>query len=320
MGTVVDAPAVVAEEATENTLGGKKVTVVFVLGGPGSGKGTQCANIVEHFGFTHLSAGDLLRAEIKSGSENGTMIENMIKEGKIVPSEVTIKLLQDAMIKNENDKFLIDGFPRNEENRAAFENVTKISPAFVLFFECSEEEMERRLLGRNQGRVDDNIETIKKRFKTFVESSLPVIEYYSSKGKVKKIDAAKPIPEVFEDVKTIFSPYAPKLLFGAPSSGDHIHIIYAYPSRSSLFSKLVGMWGRCEPVSKHSIRHASSEHTGHWSCRRAPARPPRARRLNTRSAHAHRRPEKMTAVHTLRPQELFLPVEASSWAVRSRIG
>lgn len=209
------------------------------IGGPGSGKGTQCANIVEHFGFTHLSAGDLLRAEIKSGSENGylislhkflwdkigltslfstcmylyvycytfcfyrTMIENMIKEGKIVPSEVTIKLLQDAMIKNENDKFLIDGFPRNEENRAAFENVvrpsiastsnlanpilsqqtlrksgyfsrffplplnvfinefvrllilfhifqTKISPAFVLFFDCSEEEMERRLLGRNQ--------------------------------------------------------------------------------------------------------------------------------------------------------------------------
>jgi len=187
MGTAVDASAAVAEEVTENMLGGKKVTVVFVLGGPGSGKGTQCTNIVEHFGFTHLSAGDLLRAEIKSGSENGTMIDNMIKEGKIVPSEVTIKLLKEAMIKSENDKFLIDGFPRNEENRAAFENVTKISPAFVLFFDCAEEEMERRLLGRNQGRVDDNIETIRKRFKVFVESSLPVIEYYSSKDKVKKV-------------------------------------------------------------------------------------------------------------------------------------
>ncbi|KAG8079667.1 hypothetical protein GUJ93_ZPchr0007g4935 [Zizania palustris] len=210
MGSVVDAPAVVAqnEEVAENMLGGKKVTVVFVLGGPGTGKGTQCANIVEHFGFTHLSAGDLLRAEIKSGSENGTMIENMIKEGKIVPSEVTIKLLQEAMIKNENDKFLIDGFPRNEENRGAFENVTKISPAFVLFFDCSEQEMERRLLARNEGRVDDNIETIRKRFKVYVESSLPVIEYYNAKDKVKKIDASKPIPEVFEDVKAIFAPYA----------------------------------------------------------------------------------------------------------------
>ncbi|XP_010941205.1 UMP-CMP kinase 4 [Elaeis guineensis] len=187
--------------------GEKKITVVFVLGGPGSGKGTQCANIVKHFGFTHLSAGDLLRAEIKSGSENGTMIQNMIKEGKIVPSEVTIKLLQKAMLETGNDKFLIDGFPRNEENRAAFEKLTKIEPEFVLFFDCPEEEMERRLLSRNQGRDDDNIETIRKRFKVFVESSLPVVEYYAAKGKVRKIDAAKPIDEVFEAVKAIFAPF-----------------------------------------------------------------------------------------------------------------
>ncbi|KAJ3684616.1 hypothetical protein LUZ61_013780 [Rhynchospora tenuis] len=201
MGSATEA----TKDISENLLGDKKVTVVFVLGGPGSGKGTQCANIVEHYGFTHLSAGDLLRAEIKSGSENGTMIQNMIKEGKIVPSEVTIKLLQTAILENGNDKFLIDGFPRNEENRAAFERVTGIVPEFVLFFDCYEEEMERRLLERNQGRVDDNIETIKKRFKVFVESSLPVVEHYESLGKVKRIDAAKPIPEVFEDIKVIFS-------------------------------------------------------------------------------------------------------------------
>lgn len=59
------------------------------------------------------------------------MIENMIKEGKIVPSEVTIKLLKQAMIKNENDRFLIDGFPRNEENRAAFEHVVSLSPLTI---------------------------------------------------------------------------------------------------------------------------------------------------------------------------------------------
>ncbi|WVZ17359.1 hypothetical protein V8G54_010341 [Vigna mungo] len=184
----------------------KNPTVVFVLGGPGSGKGTQCANIVDNFQYTHLSAGDLLRAEIKSGSENGTMIQNMIKEGKIVPSEVTIKLLQKAMKESGNDKFLIDGFPRNEENRAAFEKVTGIEPAFVLFFDCPEEEMERRLLSRNQGREDDNIETIRKRFKVFLESSLPVINYYDAKGKVRKINAARSVEEVFETVKGIFGP------------------------------------------------------------------------------------------------------------------
>ncbi|XP_074591457.1 UMP-CMP kinase 3-like isoform X2 [Curcuma longa] len=191
-------------------LGDKKITVVFVLGGPGSGKGTQCSKIVENFGFTHLSAGDLLRAEIKSGSENGTMISNMIKEGKIVPSEVTVELLRKAILESGNNKFLIDGFPRNEENRAAFENVTKLEPEFILFFDCSEEEMEQRLLGRNQGRDDDNIETIRKRFRVFIESSLPVVEYYDQKGKVRKIDAMKPIDDVFEDVKAIFAPLLAK--------------------------------------------------------------------------------------------------------------
>jgi len=140
-----------------------------------------------------------------------TMIQNMIKEGKIVPSEVTIKLLQKAIQENGNDKFLIDGFPRNEENRAAFEKVTEIEPKFVLFFDCPEEEMEKRLLGRNQGREDDNIETIRKRFKVFLESSLPVIHYYEAKGKVRKINAAKPIEAVFEEVKAIFSPEAEKV-------------------------------------------------------------------------------------------------------------
>ncbi|XP_075491908.1 UMP-CMP kinase 3-like [Primulina tabacum] len=201
METFVDA----AKKDANGSVQNKSVTVVFVLGGPGSGKGTQCANIVEHFGYTHLSAGDLLRAEIKSGSKNGTLIDNMIKEGKIVPSEVTIKLLQRAIQENGNHKFLIDGFPRNEENRAAFESVTGIEPEFVLFFDCSEEEMERRLLNRNQGRVDDNIETIRKRFKVFLDSSLPVIEYYNAKGKVRKIDAAEPIEEVFESVRSVFT-------------------------------------------------------------------------------------------------------------------
>ncbi|XP_052211614.1 UMP-CMP kinase 3-like isoform X2 [Diospyros lotus] len=203
------------KEANGNVKSEKKVTVVFVLGGPGSGKGTQCAKIVQHFGYTHLSAGDLLRAEIKSGSENGTMIENMIKEGKIVPSEVTVKLLERAMQQSGNEKFLIDGFPRNEENRAAFETVTGIQPKFVLFFDCPAEEMERRILSRNQGRDDDNIDTIRKRFKVYMESSLPVIEYYNSKGKVRKIDAAKPVEEVFEAVKAVFTPLNEKAVLQA---------------------------------------------------------------------------------------------------------
>lgn len=92
------------------------VTVLFVLGGPGAGKGTQCQKLVSDYGFKHLSAGDLLREEQdRPGSEFGDMIKTYIKEGTIVPMEVTIQLLENAMKKSiesgENAKklFLIDG-------------------------------------------------------------------------------------------------------------------------------------------------------------------------------------------------------------------
>jgi UMP-CMP kinase len=81
---------------------------------------------------------------------------------------------------------------------------TGIEPQFILFFDCPEEEMERRLLGRNQGRVDDNIETIRKRFKVFVESSIPVVDYYETSGKVNKIDATKSVDEVFDSIRPLF--------------------------------------------------------------------------------------------------------------------
>jgi UMP-CMP kinase len=179
-------------------------SIVFVLGGPGSGKGTQCAKLVEEFGIVHLSAGDLLRAHMKSGSPDGNMVADMIKDGKIVPSHVTNGLLENAMTNSGRDKFLIDGFPRNDENRAAFEADTGEEPAFVLFFSCPEEVMEKRLLGRNEGRTDDNIETIRKRFKVFVDSTMPIIEHYKGRGKVREIDATRSPDEVYQDVRPLF--------------------------------------------------------------------------------------------------------------------
>ena len=203
--------------------------VIFVLGGPGSGKGTQCSRLVADFpGVVHLSAGDLLRAHTKSGTPDGDAVARMIAEGQIVPSSVTISLLEAAMAaaakeaeekkekeKKEEEKagssqklkhrFLVDGFPRNDENRAAYESLTGSDPALVLFFDCPEAVMRQRLLGRGQGRTDDNDETIKKRFRVFVESSVPVVEYYEQKGKVAKINADRGPDEVYEDVKRVFA-------------------------------------------------------------------------------------------------------------------
>ncbi|KAM7222135.1 uridylate kinase [Rhypophila decipiens] len=188
------------------TFSPDEVTVIFVLGGPGAGKGTQCANLVKDYGFTHLSAGDLLRAEQdRPGSQFGELIKDCIKNGAIVPMEVTVQLLENAMTEainngtNPNKKFLIDGFPRKMDQALKFEEV--VCPAkFVLFYDCPEEEMERRLLerGKTSGRSDDNIQSIKKRFRTFIETSMPVVDHYEKEGRVVKITATAAPQKVYE--------------------------------------------------------------------------------------------------------------------------
>jgi len=187
----------------------QKPTVIFVLGGPGSGKGTNCARIVEDFGFVHLSAGDLLREEQASGSQHGEMIKSMIKEGKIVPSEVTVTLLENAMERSATKKFLIDGFPRNEENNQSWERqvAPKVNFEFVLVLDCPEQVLEERLLKRGQdsGRADDNLESIRKRFRTFQEQTQLVLAHYGKQGKVRTIDSNREPAAVYADIQQLFS-------------------------------------------------------------------------------------------------------------------
>jgi len=187
----------------------RKVTVIYVLGGPGAGKGTQCGKLVETFGFCHFSAGDLLREEQnRDGSQYGELIRNCIQEGAIVPSQVTMKLLENAMTeelkKRTGDgwtdgkgRFLIDGFPRTMDQAWGFDG-TVCPAALVIFFNTSEEVMLRRLLerGKTSGREDDNAETIRKRFRTYNEQTMPVIEYYRAQNKLAEIDSTESIEEV----------------------------------------------------------------------------------------------------------------------------
>ncbi|KAK3806269.1 MAG: adenylate kinase-domain-containing protein [Benniella sp.] len=184
-----------------------EMTVIFVLGGPGAGKGTQCANLVRDFGFIHLSAGDLLRAEQeRPGSQYGELIKTYIKEGNIVPMEVTIALLENAMLASGQKRFLIDGFPRKMDQALKFEE-TVVPSEFTLYFECPEEVMLKRLMkrGETSGRADDNIESIKKRFRTFTETSYPVIEYYNKSGKVHTVSCVDSPEVVYDRVKKIFN-------------------------------------------------------------------------------------------------------------------
>eukprot|EP00747_Dinoflagellata_sp_TGD_P163103 gnl/TRDRNA2_/TRDRNA2_181442_c0_seq1.p1 gnl/TRDRNA2_/TRDRNA2_181442_c0~~gnl/TRDRNA2_/TRDRNA2_181442_c0_seq1.p1 ORF type:complete len:215 (+),score=43.60 gnl/TRDRNA2_/TRDRNA2_181442_c0_seq1:47-646(+) len=179
--------------------------VVFVLGGPGAGKGTQCSKIVENFPhWAHISAGDCLRAERNNPeSKDGELINSIIKEGKIVPVAITVKLLMNAMEKASAEgktSYLIDGFPRNLDNVTGWqENVgDKAKVLGVLFYEASEEEMEKRLLGRGEGRSDDNIESIRKRFKTYLADTMPIVDMYKKEGTVHSINGMPDPEEVWK--------------------------------------------------------------------------------------------------------------------------
>merc|ERR1711899_519409 len=170
-----------------------KPNVVFVLGAPGAGKGTQCQRIVDKFGYVHLSAGDLLRAERKTpGSEHGQVIEEHIVNGTIVPVAITCSLLERAMKESDKNDFLIDGFPRNEDNLTGWNEAMgdKVNLKFVLNFECSEKACINRCLerGATSGRSDDNEESLKKRFVTFVNSTKPIIEHFQKQNLVHTID------------------------------------------------------------------------------------------------------------------------------------
>jgi len=152
------------------------------------------------YGFCHLSTGDLLRAEVNSGSERAEEMKAIMAKGELVSLETILTLLREAMLKNADCKgFLIDGYPRDVPQGEQFEqSVGKCK--FIVYFHCTNEVMTERLLGRakSSGRVDDNEDTIKLRLKTFENQTLPVLEKFADR--VKKIDAMRGKDDIFADV------------------------------------------------------------------------------------------------------------------------
>mmetsp|Transcript_12965 Transcript_12965/g.16372 ORF Transcript_12965/g.16372 Transcript_12965/m.16372 type:complete len:427 (+) Transcript_12965:108-1388(+) len=185
--------------------------VFFVLGGPGAGKGTQCEKMVEEYGFCHLSAGDLLRKERESGSKDGQLIDEFIREGKIVPVQISLGLLRKAMQEAPQNRFLIDGFPRNWDNVQGWNTLMEEAADVesVIFYDCPENIMEQRLLNRGltSGRTDDNLESARKRFQTYMESTIPVVDHYEKQGIVARIPGYIGDPDkVFERTKSVVEP------------------------------------------------------------------------------------------------------------------
>jgi adenylate kinase family enzyme len=182
--------------------------VVFVLGGPGAGKGTMCELAESQLGWTHLSTGDLLRKEIALGGPSADAIDKRLAAGKLASSEMIVDLLKNAMETTTRStgktNFLLDGFPRSLDNmeawHEAFGKDTELPK--MLYFECPYDVLEKRILGRAKytGRNDDNIASIKLRFDTFKEETLPTVEHFMALNKCIEIDTSHDRQAVYDKV------------------------------------------------------------------------------------------------------------------------
>jgi len=195
---VAPAPKVVLHHC-DPRLPCPKPTVVFVLGGPGTGKGTMCALAESQLGWTHLSTGALLRSERQAGGSNAAIIEEFIAAGKLVPNEITVALLNRAMetaIRTTGKKnFLIDGFPRSLSNLEGWYEIfgREAELPKMLYFVCPYAVLEKRILARAKwtGRSDDNVASVKLRFDTFAAETLPTVERFKGQNKCVEIDASQ---------------------------------------------------------------------------------------------------------------------------------
>jgi UMP-CMP kinase len=178
--------------------------IVWMLGAGGSGKSeigarlSQCKQASAH----HISAGQLLRDAVSSGKH--ARIESMLSSGQIVPSSVTVSLLDECMAAKRRQRremsnllFLIDGFPRNEENREAFVSELGVDCDATLLFDCDYEVLRKRL--RARGRHDDSDGIVQRRFDVFERETMPVVQHYERLGRLARIDANQTIEQVYSD-------------------------------------------------------------------------------------------------------------------------
>ena len=182
-----------------------KYKVIFVVGPPGVGKNTQCDKLVKKYNFIHFSTGDLLREEISRGTENGKLIKSIMSQGKYVPVKITCGLIKKAMDNYSKDKiFLIDGYPRNQDNINGWNEIFGDNYILItsIIMDCDEKELEKRLIERakSSGRIDDNLEVIKKRFKTHLEESKPIEEKLKNMGSYIEVNCNNSIEIIFNQI------------------------------------------------------------------------------------------------------------------------
>lgn len=205
---VAPAPKVVLHHS-DPRLPCPQPNVIFVLGGPGTGKGTMCELAETQLGWTHLSTGELLREAQQNGDARAAVIDDCLEAGQLVPNEIVVTLLQQAMERmirtTGKTNFLLDGFPRSLNNLEAWYDIygREAELPKMLYLECPYEVLEQRILGRAKftGRSDDNIENLRLRFETFKAETLPTVDLFRSKDLCVEIDTSQSRQTVYAQIK-----------------------------------------------------------------------------------------------------------------------
>ena len=180
---------------------------IVIFGAPGSGKGTQSDKMIAKYGFEHISTGDVLRSEIKNGTELGKTAKGYIDQGQLIPDELMIDILAsvyDAFGKDHKG-VIFDGFPRTIPQAEALKKMLAErghKVAAMIELDVPEDELMTRLIKRGQesGRSDDNAETIKKRLDVYHNQTSPLIDWYEHEGIRHHIDGLGALDRIFGDI------------------------------------------------------------------------------------------------------------------------
>jgi adenylate kinase len=176
---------------------------LIILGPPGAGKGTQARNIVAEYGISHVSTGDMLRAEVAAGSETGLLAKQYMDRGDLVPDEVVLKMVEARLSAPDcNNGFILDGFPRTLAQADGLERILEkhnVKTIRVINLAVPDEVLVARMLARK--RADDTEDTIQNRIKVYYKKTTPLIDYYKQKGVLIDVNGDQSIEDVFKSIR-----------------------------------------------------------------------------------------------------------------------